>query len=346
MKKSMILFIFLELLIITKEEDMIDLIFQGKCEDKKAKTKACMYNMHNYDDKNHNKYSLFNKCGKGQICDDEFGCTKGEYEKLKIGKSCNYDQDCETNSCKSNKCTAAKENEKCYPISCETGLICYYNGDNYKCVKPAIEGQKAEKTECMPGLGEDKEGKCVKYGTVKDGDQIGGNEFICNSGLSHPKYDDKLGFITICDSIDIEPVCDKDNTIKAEGKWKDGTAIKYGCTTREDYNGKEIYYHPNYSKLKTTFFTEFLKGYEDLDLDKINSNEKYSSWLDGMKSETREKWYLYRYATHLKAAGLIDSDGKVVGDKKCEYEFFMKKYGKSNFMKLNTIILAIIALLF
>ena len=348
MKKPMILFIFLELLIITKEYSYIDIIFQGKCEDKKAKTNACMYNMYNYDDKNHDKYSLFDKCGKGKYCDDEIGCMKGDYERLKIGKSCNYDQDCASKSCKSNKCYAAKENEECNGISCEPGLICYSNTDGKnKCVKLATEGQKVEKTYCMSGLGIDKEGKCAKFGTVADGNELIYDERICNSGLAHYKVDENNNRLYICDSIVDEPVCDK-NGLKTEGKWKDGTLIRDGCTFQEDYNGKEIYYNTKYSKLRTTFFSEFLDDYKNLDLEKINSNEKYSSFEYGMKKKAREKLILYEHAPHLKAAGIIDSEGKVVGDKKCEYDFIMKNnfYLHSNFIKLNSIILAMIVLLF
>ena len=65
-----------------------------------------------------------------------------------------------------------------------------------------------------------------------------------------------------------------------------------------------------------------------------------------MKSKYKEKYILYEYATHLKAAGIIDSDGNVIKDKKCEYEFIMKNYLHSNFIKLNTIILALFVLLF
>ena len=101
-----------------------------------------------------------------------------------------------------------------------------------------------------------------------------------------------------------------------------------------------------YSKLTTKLYTNFLEDYNDLDLDKINSNEKYSNWKDGWKSKTKEKWKLYQYGNHLKAAGIIDSDGKVIKDKKCEYEFMMKNYLHSNYIKLNTIIRALIVLLF
>ena len=348
MKKSMILFLFLKLLIITIEISDIDIIFKGKCEDKKAKTDACLYKLNNYDSQKHVKYAIFDKCGKNEHCDFNYNsagiCIDNDlYETRKIGKSCNYDQDCETGSCASNKCTAAKEGDKCSDISCESGLHCPHEFSiEPKCTKLAKENEKPDKTKCIGGLGLDKDGKCAKYGTVEDGNELGdGDELICKSGLSHGT----ATLTTICDSIEIEPECNE-NGLKTQGKWKDGTPILFGCSKEEDYSGNKIYYNTEYSKLRSKFYAEFLEDYNDLDLNKINSNEKYSSWEDGMKSKTKEKLTLYYYATHLKAAGIIDSDGKVIKDKKCEYEFMMKNNLHSNYIKLNTIILALIVLLF
>jgi hypothetical protein len=336
MKKYMILLIFLKFLIINADSS-IDIIFKGKCEDDKSKIGACMYEINNYDLKDHDKYSIFDKCGKGEKCIGYEMCVKDFTEKKrKIGKSCNYNEDCLTNSCVSNKCVAAKEGDKCDNISCDSGLTCYdsYENNNYisKCVKPAKEGEKEEKTNCMGGLIADKDNKCVKYGTIEDKGEIGYLEFICKSGFAHHTSDGSY----ICDSIDVEPECDE-HGIKKEGKWSDGTAIKTGCMTKEDYTGKKISYSP-YSKLRTKLYEEFLKDYKDLDLDKMNSDGKKWNW------KTREKFILYQNGHHLKAAGIIDSEGKVV--KKCEYEFIMKNYLHSNFIKLNTIIIAMIALLF
>lgn len=348
MKKSIILFLFLKLLILTTEIDEIDIIFKGKCEDKKAKTDACLYELLDYDSKKHDKYAIFDKCGKNEYCSDDYYsagiCIDNNlYETRKIGKSCNYDQDCETRSCVSNKCTAAKEGDKCSDIECETGLFCPrgYLTDP-KCTKYAKEGEKPDKTKCIGGLAVDNDGKCAKYGSIEDGKELQSeNELLCKSGLYHFTEDYKY----ICDSIDTDPECNESG-IKTKGKWKDGTLIESGCVTKEDYSGNKIHYHPYYSKLRSKFYEDFLEGYKDLDLDKINSNEKYSEWTDGLKSKHKEKWILYKYATHLKAAGLIDSDGNVIKDKKCEYEFIMKNYLHSNFIKLNTIILALIVLLF
>ena len=366
MKKAMILFIFLIFLIIKAESgdgDITDLIFQGKCEDDKAKTGACMYHLGNYDSQHHSKYAIFKKCGSGESCsfEEEMCIDNVDQNKRKTGKSCNYDKDCISGSCVSNKCTTNKEGEKCKGNSCERGLYCNYDSTNdNKCVKLAKENEKAEKTSCMPGLGKDKDNKCVKYGTIADKDEIRRTAYLpyygydydyddysrlCKSGYSHLKIDTtSTDYIFICDSIETEPECKEDGLVKKDGKWSDGTAITSGCITKEDYKGTKINYS-KYSKLKSKLYDDFIKDYNDLDLNKLNSDEKYESWEDGMKSKTREKWFLYNYANELYAAGIIDSEGKAIKDKKCEYEF-IKKQLNSNYIKFSTIILAMIALLF
>ena len=348
MKKYMILLIFLKLLIVKSEDNFI---FKLKCEDDKAKTGACMYYLSDYDSNGHDKYALFDKCGKGEKCDIYYGVCMENLELRKIGKSCNYDEDCITGLCSSNKCTAAKEGEKCNSdySSCERGLGCIYDSNNnYKCVKLVKQDEKIEKGKprCMDGLETDKDDKCVKYGTVDDKTEIGfsSSSLICKSGFAHEKYDEH-GYPTsrICDSIKTEPVCDEKG-LKTKGKWSDDTEIENGCMIGEDYTGAKKGYS-QYSNLKSKLFADFLEDYKDLDLDKLNTNEKYASWFDGMKAKTYEKWLLYKNANELRAAGIIDSDGKVIKDKKCEYEF-LKKYLDSYYIKLNTIILALIALLF
>lgn len=363
MKKAMILFIFLIFLIIKAESGDSDIIFQGKCEDDKAKTGACMYYLENYDSNDHTKYAIFKKCGNGEYCSfrDEMCVDKVDQNKRKTGKSCNYDNDCISGSCVSNKCTANKEGEKCKGNSCEVGLECNIDSnDNYKCFKLTKEGEKAEKASCMSGLGRDKDNKCVKYGTIADKDELRRIPYtsylssydydedynlLCKSGYSHLKTDTTTtDYIIICDSIETEPECKEDRLVKKEGKWSDGTAIRDGCKTKEDYKGTKINYS-QYSKLKSKLYDDFLKDYNDLDLNKLNSDEKYGSWEEGMKSKTREKWFLYNNANELHAAGIIDSEGKVIKDKKCEYEF-IKKHLNSNYIKFSAIILAMIALLF
>jgi hypothetical protein len=336
----MILLIFLELIISGKSFSVYNdqFIFQIKCEDNKAKTGQCYYSIYD-NNKDSNEYAIFDKCGKGKYCSDYGICIKYP-EKIKNGKSCNYNEDCSSGSCINKKCGGAKEGEKCDNVNCEAGLTCYndYSKGVSKCVQPAKEGTKPENTNCIEGLLIDNDGKCAKYGILDDGTELKtGNPELCKSGFAHQDKNYKY----ICDSIDTEPVCEKENVLKTKGKWKEGTEIgdNFYCLKQTDYNGVEKVYY-RYSKLQSTLFGEFLDAYKELDFDKINSEG--SNWFSG---KVKEKYYLYEKAPALEAAGIINSQGKMVDDKKCEYEF-MLKHLHSSFIKLKAIMLAMIALLF
>ena len=348
MKKYMILLIFLEFVLINSDD--YSFIFKSKCEDTKSKAGACSYDIQ--DSKGNIEHALFNKCGKGKKCYK--GVCMESLKYRKYGESCNYDNDCLTNYCKNNKCDVAKENEKCNNgIFCGTGLYCSSSGliNEKKCAKLAKETTKADNTYCMAGYAKDKDDKCTKYGTIEDGDDLeGGDDLLCKSGLSHYNTDKKK---TVCDSIKTDPQC-KNGIVTKKGEWNDGTPIDYDrdCESETDYKGTEIEFY-GISKLQSKFYGEFLDFYKDLNLDQINSEDKYASSdnyelidTNKIKWKAIEKYQLYIYAPGLQAVGIIDSEGNVVDDKKCEYDYLIKNYLHSGFIKLKTIFIALIFLLF
>ena len=341
MKKSLILLLFLKFLIIKSWDD--EFLFKAKCEKEKAKTGACFYEIE--DSKGNEEYALFDNCGKGKKCNND-GVCEDKIELRKNGKSCNYDDDCLSNSCISNKCSLAKEGDKCNKIGCEVGLTCYYsysNGDYIgKCTQPAKEGSKVDKTNCMKGLLPDKDSICKKYGSLPDKTVIPyGSDLLCESGLAHDNSNNEY----ICDSLETEPECE-DKKVKKAGKWSDGTEIlvstfnNYDCKRETDYTGKDKDYYKN-SKLQSKLYKDFINEYSKLDLDKFNSEEGSSIG----KGKLGEKYLLYENAPALQAAGIIDSQGNVVDDKKCIFDYIVKE-DNSIFIKLKPIIIAIISLLF
>ncbi len=354
MKKLLILLLFLKFLII-KSEVSDEFLFKAKCESEKPKTGACFYEI---EDSKGKEYALFNNCGKGKICGSDGVCVN-KIEQRKNGKSCNYDNDCLSNLCISNKCSLAKEGDKCdNGIKCEVGLTCYSynsNGDYLtKCTQSAKEGSKKDKTNCMEGLLPDKDSICKKYGSLPDKTVIPlGSELLCESGLAH--YSSSPNYEYICDSLETEPECE-DNKVKKAGKWNDGTEIpvynpnNYNsyynshyyevCRRKTDYTGKDKDYYI-YSKLQSKLYKEFINEYNKLDLDKFNSEEGSSF----NKGKIGEKYLLYQNAPALQAAGIIDSQGNVVDDKKCIFDYIVKE-DNSIFIKLKPIIIAIISLLF
>ena len=348
MKKSLILLLFLKFLIIKSVDD--EFLFKAKCEKEKAKTGACFYEIE--DSKGNEEYALFDNCGKGKICGSDRVCVD-KIELRKNGKSCNYDNDCLSNLCISNKCSLAKEGDKCdNNIKCEVGLTCYssYSSGKYLkiCTQPAKEGSKMDKTNCMYGLAPDKDSICKKYGSLPDKTVIPhGSVLLCESGLAH----DNSNYEYVCDSLENEPECE-DNKVKKAGKWSDGTEIPVynpnnynsyysnGCRRETDYTGKDKDYYEN-SKLQSKLYKEFINEYNKLDLDKFNSEEGSSF----NKGKIGEKYLLYQNAPALQAAGIIDSQGNVVDDKKCIFDYIVKE-DNSIFIKLKPIIIAIISLLF
>lgn len=369
MKNYWILLIFLQFLIkkANNQDTIKNLIFKAKCEDDKAKTGACMYYLKD-NVKVTTEYAIFDKCGKGKNCkydhdnDIYFKCSKKEiFERRKSGQSCNYHEDCYSNSCVSNKCTLASEGEICVttiqgPIGCEAGLVCEQdlNSDKSKCYKLAKEGEE-NKYGCFDGLVPNIENKCKKYGTLNDGDKIpycdNESRLLCKSGICVTRQDEHNNPFYICASLTTEPTCSKaeissQGKVTSKGEWSDKTEIPVNarCEHAQDYTGADIYYYQN-SKLQSKLFQDFLEDYNDLDLEKINSDEN-KSLRSSLKWKSLEKLLLYENAPELFAAGLIDSDGKRKDNKKCEYDFIIKNVLNSNFIKFNTLIIFMIALLF
>ena len=328
-----------------------DYIFKAKCPDDKTKTNACFFtNTIISGSSSKTEYLIFKKCGKGEKCDYEGrGICRDDdrKKKKKNGKSCNYDDDCLCRKCVSNKCTVKKEGEICFSssgrYSCEAGLTCYYSGSgDGKCVKLILtDGTKCENSYCGQGLIFGPEQKCRKYGTIEDGAETT-DELLCKSGLSNQK-DGK----TICDRIETDPICE-DGKVKTAGKWAKGGDIPVDttCSSHEDYNGNDIYYFSK-SKLQSKLYEEFLEDYNDLDLEDLNTKDKYFNmdFEDMLKWKTYKKYLLYENAPALQAAKLIDSDGEVVSDKKCEYDFIMKNVLSSSNTKVGLLLLALFALL-
>ena len=371
------LLLFFLLLVYTIQDDPTPFIFKAKCPDDKTKTNACYFpRTVGTGDNSKTEYLIFKKCGKGEKCDiynsdGEYICKDKEgLKKRKNDKSCNYDEDCLSGTCSSNKCSVKKEGEICESSEsdideyCEAGLIChsYSNeaGNNdKKCVKPVLTtGTKPDHTtECGKGLTGDLDGKCQKYGTIEDGAKTTrpGLNKLCKSGLAHSKTEGTQHYY-ICDRIQTDPKCDKvDSVLKitTAGKWEKGddipvtTGEAVGCLEAEDYNGNMVYYY-QYSKLQSKLYEEFLEDYDDLDLEDLNTKEKYAysgSFEYRLKWKTKKKYLLYENAPALQAAKLIDSDGKVESDKKCEYEFIMKNVLSSSNTKVGLLLLALFALL-
>lgn len=337
--------------------------FKSKCEDTKAKTGACMYTIYEYNENSiygPKEYALFDKCGKGKYCSmNDKICLdkKDEYNKRESDKSCNYDKDCESNSCVNNKCTYASEGQICINkygkyTYCKAGLVCdRETGDTEsKCYKKAKENEDGTKHGCWLGL-EMNDKICKKYGSLEDGDKVTScnnhKNYLCKSGYCKQK---KGEISYICASLSTEPTCNR-GLVTSKGKWSDeeeilddDKIINNDCQVATDFSGTLKFYY-KYSQVQSKLYKKFLEDYNGLDLEEINTEGKCSSFEDCLEWKTYEKWWLYKNAPELLAAGFIDSEGEKKKDKKCEYDFILKQ-DNSSFIKLKALIIAIFALLF
>lgn len=357
--KSLLLLLVLSLVYFSNEgdDDYIDDhdIITARCPDKKAKTNVCSYNFKSSSNSRYYEFLIFKKCGKGQKCSDHKCVDDTKYKKN--GQSCNFNNDCISGYCDDGKCGGLKEGDICEDTegrTCGTGLSCSEVGTSngntvYKCAKTVntVGGAITEgKTECGKGLIADAQNKCQKWGSIEDKKPTT-NSLLCKSGLSHDG---------ICDSIETEPICEYNPInpmpiIKTAGKWGNGDALgvvgqeDYYCRHETDYNGNDRYYY-KYSKIQSKLFADFLEDYNDLDLEEINTKDKYAGYFPGnLKWKTYQKYLLYENAGVLKEAGLIDGEGKMVDDKKCEYNFVLKHLS-SNTLQVGGLFLALISLLF
>ena len=109
------------------------------------------------------------------------------------------------------------------------------------------------------------------------------------------------------------------------------------CIKIIDSEGKELFYYELGSKLKSVLQENFIEELEQLDTDKINSEDEYCSRDNELydryklKWKALEKYLLYDYSFIFETSGLIDSEGEVMEDKECEYDFLIK-YLNSSFL--------------
>ena len=329
--------------------------YSVKCPDEKSKANVCAMD---HTEGTISQFLIFNKCSSDKVC----GSVESGYyvcipkiKQRKNGQSCNYNEDCLSSSCISGKCGGLSEGADCSDDTpgktCGTGLACR----NGKCVKLVYEMNYPQGDgECGEGFGLDADNMCQSYGSKDNNAKISNSNdetaLICKSGLAHDK-DSIVGGTTttihICDEVEEDPVCDSSRSdyTKTVGKWKIEPEITFGCEAgHDDFSGKLIVY-PKYSKLQSKLFADLKEDFDDFDLEKINTEDKYAHIGLSYKWKFYKKLLVFQYANQLKALGLIDDEGEPTDDKECEFEFIIKALS-SGYMKISAFVLGVVALLF
>ena len=97
-------------------------------------------------------------------------------------------------------------------------------------------------------------------------------------------------------------------------------------------------------------YKKFLEEFEDVDLEEINTEDKYASNDNAQLNKYNLKWKIYerylafKHAHALNLASLIDSDGGKVDGHECEYNYVIKHLA-SKYVNVSAFALALIFLL-
>ena len=183
------------------------------------------------------------------------------------------------------------------------------------------------------------------YGTLDNGKETSAMEFACKSGLAATRSDG----VKICDTLKTEPQCSVDTDTTALDWTLTSNAETGDCSCVTDMDGKDICYVERYSTHVQKIFDNYLEEYNDLDLEKINSEEKYvtgsNEVLDGkIPWKMRKASIILENYVGLQKAGIIDEEGEPKDDKDCEFEFIIKHLSFRR-MKVNVLIMILLSLI-
>lgn len=302
-----------------------------ECSKDKPKSDICALEVkENVNDTS--KYIIKKVCGRNYRCTQDainlnmFGCVDKIMPK-EIGEKCQYNEECHTKLCKSGKCEGLEENAKCGTKDvvgyCGHGLAC--SKKENKC-KKLIESEKAgcleDDLRCQFGYKcnvidskDPNKNRCVKLGSIKKGD-FASNEMVCETGLMYKN---------ICVSVKTDGTCNADNKcvgLELDGAKYDDQA-KYCVTGVLGKNDKENKNYCPLTKTKEARYKEYMKEFDKVGTEKINKDKK-TFYDDGVtryslgKPELYDLDLLYYNSENFLAQGVINNDGEINKDKKCE----------------------------
>ena len=256
-----------------------------------------------------------------------YKCINYKVNLLKENKKCSFDGECFTGYCSGGKC---KTLDKCTEDeNCGKGKYCYKGGDTPTC-KSRLSGpgtcdaNNSEKC-CGEGLSyiydsTEKKYKCIKYFSLSVGDKCGDND-QCKSGIcSYVQSGYQCVSYVKTDSTTCDVTC------------KNSANTEYTCYSNAYFTNKDNKKVCHYPKEKFDLLGDLIDRYNKIKLDKLNKKEDYAyipyrSYFGDKKYA--EKKAVYDNYAYLIDQGLIKSNGKRNGDKKCEYEFWKSTISSS-----------------
>ena len=284
-----------------------------------------------------------------------YTCQKNiDLSYLKIDQKCSIDAECYTGYCKNGKCSTLDvclDDEQCKP---EQYCALKVDGEKTsgKCENLKKKGDSCtQEDKCQRGLICDYDystsplkGKCQKYFTKSVGDKVS-DPNLCKSGYA--KFDN-VNLAYICLEFDSAAEC-KD----------DGSGDYYCEITSKDKDGKQqkdLEYCPQSNKDpkkhlcpkgKTYFKVQkkAIEQYDKIDLEKFNEKE-IKSFEDyfGDKKYAEYASILENFA-ELYDQKIIDDEGEMNKDFKCEYNFLLKQLSSNSIKVCFVFIIGLLGLL-
>ena len=269
-------------------------------------------------------------CRRNQLCSQigsdsgtsTYKCQKS-YKKRHEGKKCKIGADCLSGIC-DKKCKRSSDG-KCASNSnyaCEKGKKFCKDGSCTDFINIGNPCNSSDVCEPMNGCNYgDGNGICTKYGSLSDGDQAYDGIF-CNSGIIDP-------ITNKCISVEKDSECKESN-----GKYEctptvNGTNTSQTTVECELYNKNPIC---SISRLKSSFFSDYIKKYNSMNTGKILKKKKFSlSQENGFyfyNNNLMKKYFKYRYFEKLRSIGVMNEEGKI--EKDCEFDYYLKDFRNTN----------------
>lgn len=263
---------------------------------------------------------LLDYCGSSKKC----STTCQNLPKFrKIGKRCEYTEECLRGKCIDNKCIVANKDEVCTDIGdCEEGFYC----DGIVCKKYRKELESCDNENlCGLGLSCSVENICVRWGTGELGEACNDDKF-CASGICSKKCVEFSHIVSNCELDNQEY-----NAIVA---YKDDSQETIKCVNVVK-EGKGTFYIPTRSKMRSILWGKYLKKFNKIeDLNKFYEEKYAYDIAEGFGNKNlKERYIQYYYAEQLSELDFIDAKGEVDKNFECEYDWLYKNYLSAGRMK-------------
>ena len=308
-----------------------------KCMDDSLETKGvCGYHKTIDDQDGNGKKIIYlsKTCRRNQLCTEiSDTSTSSLYKCQKVLKQRHEGKKCKTNG----DCLSGKCDKKCQlnTESCQNSYACKHNSGfcnvtGHICVDFLKNEDKCNPNDVCKAQHGCNGGVCTRYGSLSDGDTASDGIF-CNSGIM---------FDGVCVTIIKDSDCN--SSYVCNPTIANGSSLEAKCVVYKNNPICEI------SKLKSSFFNDYIKKYNDTKTDKILKKKKFRLTLNNgyyfYSKKLMKKYYKYRYFEYFRSIGVMNEEGKV--EKDCEFDYYMKVFSNNSAYYIKYLSIGIFGLIF